>query len=98
MPPQNEQDRQLARVSSRIERAVWAYVDAVPMGGRFLGHELDRWVCGQACATPGSATRILRNLRAKGVINYRVSNRAKAEYERLEVEQPGQMDLFGEAS
>jgi len=90
----DEQAQQLARVSSRIERAVLAYVTALPIGAEFLGHELDRYACGQACCTPGSATRILRNLRRKGLLNYIVSNRAQARYRRLPLEDSEQVEMF----
>lgn len=96
--PQSEQQRQLARVSSRIERAVMVFVCRVDMGCEFNGAELDRYACGQACCTPGSATRILRNLRKKGLLNYTVSDRSKAMYRRLELEEPGQVEMFGGAA
>jgi hypothetical protein len=93
----SEQERQLARVSSRIERAVVMFVVRIPMGGEFNGADLDRWVCGQAACTPGSATRILRSLRKKGLLNYTIANRARAEYRREPLETVTQLDMFGGA-
>ena len=74
-----------------------AYVEAVPIGGEFKGSDLDRYACGEACCTPGSATRILRNLRKKSALNYEVSNRARALYRRIPVEEPGQLNIAGVA-
>lgn len=89
-----EQSRQLARVRTRIQRAVVDFVAAVPVGRCFSGEELDRHAQDSACCTPGSATRVLRHLRQRGALNYVVADRGKATYRRIPLEVFHQMELF----
>lgn len=83
--PRTEQRENLARVSRRITALVTQFVNE-RIGQQFTADELRRFVAEQEPTAPGSADRILRDLRQRGVINYRVVSRSRSEYEALAVE------------
>ncbi len=60
-----------------------AFLDRLRADGRCQFHmeELRQWI--GADAAPDSAGRILRLLRQRGVIDYKVANRAQSLYEIL---------------
>lgn len=75
----------LERVSSRIGRCIQEYFTK---GGYFHAEQLREYVLRNVgTVAPGSSDRIMRELRLKGLINYRVTNRLKSEYQILEVKQ-----------
>jgi hypothetical protein len=74
-----EQAENLERVRSRIGRAIVAFCRERK---RFHADELRAAVAeATGIAAPASADRILRDLRQRGVINYRVINRHESLYE-----------------
>jgi len=79
-PKPIEQDRQLERVSTRIAAAIVQFCKA-RVGLEFHAAELREHVDAQCGATaPGSADRVLRDLRQRAVIAYRVVSRKHSRY------------------
>jgi hypothetical protein len=79
--PSPPQPAQLERVSERIGAAIVGFCKA-HLGQRFHADELRAHVekqCGKIA--PGSADRILRNLRQRKVIGYRLVSRSGSLYE-----------------
>jgi hypothetical protein len=75
----SEQQQHLERVSSRIGRAIIGFCRA---HRRFHADELRKAVVDETgIAAPASADRILRNLRQRGVIGYKVVSRSESLYE-----------------
>lgn len=78
-----EQAEQLERVSARIARPILVFCKAHK---RFHADELRRFVVSQVgVAAPGSADRVLRDLRQQGRLNYVVVSRRESLYEVIEV-------------
>lgn len=85
----DEQQENLERVSSRIGAAIITFCgehlrdEANP---QFHAEDLREFVTRETgISAPGSADRILRNLRQRGVIDYRVIDRRGSLYEVLAV-------------
>jgi hypothetical protein len=79
-PKPPDQAAELERVSARIGRAIVDFCQA-RVGQQFHADELRAHVersCGQVA--PGSADRILRALRQRQVVAYRVIDRSKSLY------------------
>jgi hypothetical protein len=76
------QEQEIARVRSRIGRAVQAFVlrRAKESNAYFYAEELRAAVDAVAPGAPGSPDRILRDLRQRGFLNYEVVNRAASLY------------------
>ena len=85
------QEQEIARVRSRIGRAVQAFVlaRAKESNATFRAEELRAAVEAVAPGAPGSPDRILRDLRQRGFINYEVVNRAASLY----VAKPGRAEV-----
>lgn len=83
--PRQEQAEQLARVSGRLAEPVAGFVRA-HIGQMFHAHELCDQLAMDGYLAPESAMRVMRDLRARGVINYRVVDRSQSLYEALPVE------------
>lgn len=79
---QVQQEQQLSRVSSNIARTVYEFCESRYAACRdeFHADELRAVVARKHNVAPGSADRILRNLRAKGIVQYTVTDRAKSLY------------------
>jgi hypothetical protein len=78
----------LGPVSVRIGNAVRDFIEAkLDSGSRiFYADDLRQYVSRQVgLIAPGSADRILRDLRQRGVVDYVVLNRARSEYEAFPV-------------
>ena len=82
-------DFELDRVKSRLARPIveWCKFCLRRRDGRFQSEELYHYIdCKvRPRPAPGSADRILRELRRQGLIDYRVVNRRASLYEVLEV-------------
>lgn len=83
----SEQDENLERVSHRIRPAIWQFYQSKKLKGqpRFFAAELRDFVVrmvGHALA-PASPDRVLRDLRRKHVLDYRVVSRSQSIYEFL---------------
>lgn len=77
-----EQRRQLGRAKSRISTAIIEFFGARERGTQFCGDELREFVAKQiGPIAPGSPDRVMRDLRADKLINYRLINRRKSLYE-----------------
>lgn len=71
----------LERVSSRISRAILEFLGARGIGSTFHADELRAFVAQKTGpVAPGSADRILRQLRQKGLASYSVLNRRESSY------------------
>lgn len=81
-------DANLSRVGSRIGAAVAYYIHCRLRGdGTFHAADLDGYVESVVGRTaPGSVGRILRQLRASGVVNYVVLSRSKSHYRAISTE------------
>jgi hypothetical protein len=78
-----EQQENLERVSSRIERAILGFCRE---HREFHADDLRRAVItATGIAAPASADRILRLLRQRGKLDYRVVNRRESLYEVMRV-------------
>jgi DNA-binding PadR family transcriptional regulator len=73
-----EQPRQLRRVRSNIGAAVMEFLQERGLHGTFHAKELHDHV--GAGVAPASADRVLRSLRADGLVDYVVVNRAASSY------------------
>jgi ribosomal protein S25 len=87
----NEQAIEKARVSAAISQHVAAFLDR-NLNREFHNGDLHDYVNQRVTIAPGSADRIMRDLRAKGRVNYKVINRRQSLYLSLPVK--GQMELF----
>lgn len=79
--PAAKHDDERARVSSRIAEAIISFLES---HARFHANELKAHVeaeCGEGA--PASADRILRDLRQRGLVNYRVVSKRDSLYEVL---------------
>lgn len=76
------QAAQLARVSSNIEKSIIAFCER---RRTFHGDELRQWVAVDTNVAPASPDRVLRLLRKKKVLNYRVLSRSQSLYEMIPV-------------
>ena len=79
----NLQATELSRVSSAIGRAVLAFCTQ-SLGRTFHAADLQAFVSEQCQTAPGSADRILREMRKRGFVRYEVV-RSKSLYRVLEV-------------
>lgn len=80
VPERREQAENLDRVSTRIAGAIVAFMRSID-GQQFHADELRRFVSNALGETaPDSAGRIMRDLRARGVIAYSVTDRARSLY------------------
>lgn len=73
-----EQQQHLARVTSAIGKAVLAFCR---LHQTFHAAELQAHVSGECSTAPASADRVLRELRKRGLVSYRVLNRAESLYQ-----------------
>ena len=99
-PPVSEQAEHLRRVSDRIAAHVLAFVDARGLGGRFHLTDLVAWVVtemGNEAVAPDSPSRILRMLRRRGVLRYKVVSRRESLYEVTAIEGAGSSESNGDA-
>tara|TARA_R110000824_G_scaffold247940_3_gene437026 strand:- start:1681 stop:2016 length:336 start_codon:yes stop_codon:yes gene_type:complete len=89
MKQTTEQQDNIKRVGSRIARAIASFMDT---HDQFRADDLRNHVAARCQCAPASADRILRDLRRKGVVNYRVLNRRQSLYKCLPVAR--QLELF----
>ena len=87
----NEQTANISRVSASIAPHICHFLES-HLNQEFHADDLRQYVSERTMIAPGSADRILRDLRAKGICNYVVVNRAKSLYRALPVR--GQLNLF----
>lgn len=73
------QRNELRRVQSRIGDAVLEYLRS-RVGQEFTGGDLERYVLGRCASTPGSATRIMRELRKEGAVQVELVDRSRSLY------------------
>ncbi len=69
----------LESVSSRIAKHVLQFATTY-CGLTFHSSQLHKYVADRVDISPGSADRIMRDLKQKGLLNYTVVNRAKSLY------------------
>jgi hypothetical protein len=83
----NEQQIEKARVSAAISQHVAAFLDR-NLNREFHVEELRRYVFDnvQGYVAPASPDRILRDLRQRKIVNYRVVSRSKSLYLSLPTE------------
>lgn len=82
-PPRERNRPHLDRVGSRIGKAVMEFCRTHPT---FHAQELRDYVAAETgIIAPASADRVLRDLRQKGLIDYKIVNRRASLYEVLRV-------------
>jgi hypothetical protein len=79
------QRENLERVRSGIGKDVLAFIRSRGVGAKFCAGELSAWVTSKHSCAPGSADRILRELRREGLLGYVVENRAQSRYRIVKV-------------
>jgi hypothetical protein len=87
----NEQQENIQRVNAQISQHVAAFLDR-NLNREFHVEELRRYVFDnvQGYVAPASPDRILRDLRQRKIVNYRVVSRSKSLYLSL----PKEGELF----
>jgi hypothetical protein len=73
-----KQDEELSRVTSAIGRAI---LEFARVNRTFHAEDLRRAVSNVSVTAPASADRVLRDLRQRGLISYRVVSRTESLYE-----------------
>lgn len=91
-PDPEAQHAQLRRVRERIEAAVLAYCSALSPPAQFHMEDLTAFVQARVPVAPDSPGRILRHLRQRKRLAYRVVNRKASLYELLPLRE--QLSLF----
>jgi ribosomal protein S25 len=88
----SEQRQNIERVSTAISNLVVAFLRS-HIGKEFHVESLRQYVFSnvQGYVAPASPDRILRDLRQKGVIDYRVVNRRQSLYMALPVNEQGKL-------
>ena len=75
----NEQTQQLNRVRTAIAKYVTDFIDEHE-GRTFSNAELHNYVAERSPIAPGSADRVLRDLKSKGAVRYELRDRSKSLY------------------
>jgi len=75
----NEQPQQLHRVRQAIATHVIAFISEHE-GKEFYNAELHNYVAERSPIAPGSADRVLRDLKSKGAVSYELRDRSKSLY------------------
>lgn len=84
---QQEQQENLERVSECIGQPILDFFNNNGTGAQFHACELHGYVGGRTGQlAPASADRVMRDLRKKKLLNYRIVNRKKSLYEILDLE------------
>lgn len=81
----SSQGENLRRVSGRIAALVAEFVNA-RVGQEWHAEELRQYVAEREPGAPGSADRILRDLRQRGRISYELVSRSQSRYRTTESE------------
>jgi hypothetical protein len=83
----DQQQLNLSRCRESIGPAVLDFAAFRLSSGqpRFFAEALRAWVSKRHPGAPGSADRVLRDLRARGALDYRVVNRSQSLYEVVSV-------------
>ena len=77
----SDQHTELTRVKSKISKSIMAFFKKKGVGHEFHADDLRRYVESFTGRTaPGSADRILRELRQQMALNYEVTNRRQSLY------------------
>jgi hypothetical protein len=78
----SEQTQQLARVGGAIGATILAFAEQriESLRTTFYADDLRRFVAKKHTVAPGSADRVLRQLRAKGKLGYTLLDRASSLY------------------
>ena len=74
----------LKRVSESIAPLIVSFIDE-RLGQEFHGEELLKYVSDRVPVAPDSPGRILRELRRKNTINYKVESRSQSRYRALPI-------------
>jgi hypothetical protein len=76
------QEEELERVSLRISASILAFYQERGLESFFRADDLREWVSQEVGPiAPGSADRIMRDLRQKRLINYKVVSRSESLYQ-----------------
>lgn len=75
------QSAELERIASRLAELIISFcTDRLAVAPEFNMVELTAWVSRHVVAAPDSAGRILRDLRKRGLVRYKVTNRRASTY------------------
>ena len=77
------QSANIGRVNKKIAAAVTEFCQSVGVGGKFHMVDLQDFVAVRFSIAPDSPGRILRDLRKRKLLNYRVVSRKQSEYQVL---------------
>ena len=72
---------ELTRVSNKIKTLIIEFLLKVGEKNRFHMHDLQEYVSKNTSIAPDSPSRVLRDLKSKKVIKYRLISRANSLYE-----------------
>ncbi|MEM9067153.1 MAG: hypothetical protein AAGE52_01565 [Myxococcota bacterium] len=70
----------LKRVATKLDAVILEFCRHIGAGQTFRGPQLTTFVMGRAGGVHDSPTRILRSLRQRGQLGYKVENRAQSLY------------------
>jgi hypothetical protein len=88
------QEEELERVSLRIGASILAFFQDRGLENFYRADDLREWVTQNVGPiAPGSADRIMRNLRQKRVINYKVISRSESLYQIKPIRTGVQIDF-----
>lgn len=83
-----EQEQQLDRVRGKLQPMILDfYHQRLSSEPKFFAADLRRFIASQSLVAPASPDRVLRDLRQRRKLNYRVLNRAASQYEALPIEE-----------
>ena len=77
---ETSQAKELLRVSDRLRDAIYLFFDSHQVGEEFYAENLRKFVSDRVQVAPGSADRVMRDMRKRGLINYSVVSRSKSLY------------------
>jgi hypothetical protein len=73
----DQQSENLNRCDNKVAPSIFAFLRE---RSRFTGPELHQYVSERHSVAPGTADRVLRLMRCKGLISYVVTDRSKSQY------------------
>lgn len=75
------QSLNLSRVNIKVAHLVTAFIRGRGVGSHFHMEDLTKYVTDQETVAPDSPGRILRDLRSKGKLDYKVISRSQSLYQ-----------------
>lgn len=76
--------QQLDRVSNNIRDVIQSFFASLRGGQEFRASDLHEYVESQCSVAPGSADRVMREMRANGLIGYELVSRSESLYRKVQ--------------